>query len=83
VRHRLSVSDDPPADRGGRHALDPAAESLSHPLSLDSATLPLVPRPAAAETVRILAVYPENAATMKLTARPWSGRAPASARVRS
>ncbi len=70
MRHRLPVSDDPPADRGGRHALDPAVESLSHPLSLDSATLPLVPRPAAAETVRILAVYPENAATMKLTARP-------------
>ena len=67
MRHRLPVSDDPPAaDRGGRHALDPAVESLSHPLSLDSATLPLVPRPAAAEaTVRILAVYPENAATMQ------------------
>ena len=70
MRHRLPVSDDPPAERGGRHALDPAAESPSHPLSLDSATLPLVPRPAAAETVRILAVYPENAATVKLTARP-------------
>ena len=39
MRHRLPVSDDPPADRGGRHALDPAVESLSHPLSLDSATL--------------------------------------------
>ena len=31
MRHRLPVSDDPPADRGGRHALDPAVESAQPP----------------------------------------------------
>ncbi len=57
MRHRLSVSDDRPATRGARHALDPG---------LESPTRPLVPRPDVEETVRILAVYPENATTMKL-----------------
>ena len=80
MRHRLPVSDDPPARRRGRHALDPVVESPEPTRSpLDSATRPLVarcpPRPES-RAGAFARVPPENAATMKLTARSRRGSTP-------
>jgi non-ribosomal peptide synthetase-like protein len=76
VRHRLLVPEPRPDVSGGHRVPDLGLDSPTRPvpsLALDSATRPLRARRAVEETARILAVYPENAATMRL---PMVGAAP-------